>query len=125
LENKRAKKIPRLVALVKAVVPTDADLKVTLRDPTGEIDGALQRKAIELHPSIISGAVIVLEQVCVLDILSISVGVYDLLFRFLCFVLHLLFIILILCQKTLCMCTLHLRASYQLRKPNLKYAVNH
>ena len=52
------------MALVKAVVPTDADFKVTLRDPTGEIDGALQRKAIELHPSIVSGAVIVLEQVC-------------------------------------------------------------
>jgi hypothetical protein len=64
LENRRIKKIPRLVALVKAVVPTDADFRITLRDPTGEIDGALQRKAIELHPSIISGAVIVLEQVC-------------------------------------------------------------
>lgn len=66
LDNRRVKKIPRLVALVKAVVPTDADFKVTLRDPTGEIDGALQRKASELHPSIVSGAVVVLEQVCTL-----------------------------------------------------------
>jgi Homologous recombination OB-fold protein len=39
------------------------DFRVTLRDPTGEIDGAIQRKAIEMHPSIACGAVVVLEEV--------------------------------------------------------------
>lgn len=51
------------MVLVKTVIPTEADLRITLRDPTGEMEGALHRKAIESHPSIISGAVIVLEQV--------------------------------------------------------------
>jgi len=63
LGNGKTKKIPRIVALVKRVLPTDADLKITLRDPTGEMEGALHRRAIESHPSIVSGAVIVLEQV--------------------------------------------------------------
>ncbi len=56
-------KVPSLVALIKAVVPTDSDFRITLRDPTGEIDGALQRKAMEAYPGLVCGSVVVLEQV--------------------------------------------------------------
>lgn len=63
LNSSRTRKVPRIIALVKAIVPSEPDFKVTLRDPTGEIEGALQKKAVELHPGIVSGCVVVLEQV--------------------------------------------------------------
>lgn len=54
--------------LVTALLPTDADFKVTMRDPTGEIKGTLQRKALDSNPLIAVGSVVVLNKVFALSI---------------------------------------------------------
>jgi hypothetical protein len=56
-------KTPELVVLVKAVRFDSDDAKVTLRDPSGDMDGTISRQTIEEFPDLQQGAVLVLKDV--------------------------------------------------------------
>jgi hypothetical protein len=56
-------KTPELVVLVKCVRFDFDDAKVTLRDPSGDMEGTVSRQTIEEYPELQQGAVLVLKDV--------------------------------------------------------------
>merc|ERR1712196_745819 len=57
------KKVPSLVVLVKAFAGIDGSALITVKDPTGEMQGTLHMGALQEHPGITIGAVLVLNKV--------------------------------------------------------------
>ncbi len=62
-----SQKIPILVVLIKKFSSADGDATVELIDPTGQIDGCIQRAALESWPAISTGAVLALKKVAVFN----------------------------------------------------------
>lgn len=59
-------KVSRLLVAVCAVAPTiDSNVRLTLRDPTGTMDGIAQRRALEQRPDVKVGCVLWLKKVSV------------------------------------------------------------
>lgn len=58
-------KVPQLVVVIKSIA-TDTNASVTLKDPTGEMQGTIHASVLDIHPNLIKrGAVLFLRQVSV------------------------------------------------------------
>jgi hypothetical protein len=56
-------KVPQLVVVIKSIA-TDTNASVTLKDPTGEMQGTIHASVLDIHPNLIKrGAVLFLRQV--------------------------------------------------------------
>jgi hypothetical protein len=58
--------VPQLVVVIKKIA-TDTNASVTVKDPTGEMQGTIHNSALDIHPNLIKrGAVLFLRQVSTL-----------------------------------------------------------
>jgi len=71
-KHQHIKKVSKMIVLIKTIVPPEEssgpnasnNYVVSLRDPSGEMNGAIMRKScIEAHPNLCCGCVVVLHQV--------------------------------------------------------------
>eukprot|EP00727_Mastigamoeba_balamuthi_P001346 m51a1_g11208 hypothetical protein (586) ;mRNA; f:35930-38414 len=58
-------KVERLVAVAGSLSFLDASVRVVLRDPSGSMQGMVQRKVLDAHPDLTAGAVVVLRKASV------------------------------------------------------------